>query len=107
MLVMYVVSMPLLAFAVLFKYRKSLNNSDVIKYILLLYQGLRHEVFYWELVNICRKFFLLCLYVFIPDKYKIVKALTGVFVLSICSMAQLKLKPFKIGIISTLGKFLV
>ena len=103
MLLVYVIGAPLTAFLILFKNRKNLDHPEVVKYILLLYQGLRHEVYYWELINTIRKLTLLWLYVFIPDSYNIVKALIGVFILFVWSMAQFRLKPFKIGIISTLG----
>ena len=106
MLLVYVIGAPLAAFLILFKKRKNLDHPDVVKYILLLYQGLRHEVYYWELINTGRILVLLGLYVFIPDSYNIVKALIGVFILFVWSMAQYRLKPFKIGIISTLGNII-
>ena len=81
MLLVYVIGAPLAAFLILFKKRKNLDHPDVVKYILLLYQGLRHEVYYWEIINTIRKLILLGLYVFIPDSYNIVKALMGVFIL--------------------------
>ena len=103
MIIVYVIGAPLAALIVLYKSRKNLDNPNVVKYILLLYQGLKHEVFYWELVNTWRKLILLWLYVFIPDNYNIMKALIGVFILFVWSIAQYRLKPFKIGIISSLG----
>ena len=104
MLLVYVIGAPLLAFFVLFKNRKNLDKPEIIKYILLLYQGLRHERYYWELVNTLRKCTLLGLQVFIPDSYTTVKALVGVLVLFICALMQARLNPFKISVISRLGK---
>ena len=104
MLIVYVIGAPLLAFFVLFKNRKNLDKPEIIKYILLLYQGLRHERYYWELVNTLRKCTLLGLQVFIPDSYTTVKALVGVLVLFICALMQARLNPFKINVISRLGK---
>ena len=103
MLIVYVIGAPLLAFFVLFKNRKNLDKPEIIKYILLLYQGLRHERYYWELVNTFRKCTLLGLQVFIPDNYKIVKALIGVLILFLWALMQARLKPFKIYLISQLG----
>ena len=104
MLVVYVIGAPLFAFVVLFKNRHNLNHPNIIKYILLLYQGLRHERFYWEFINTFRKITLLSLEVFIPDKYEIVKALVGVLILFLCALLQARLSPFKVKLISRLGK---
>ena len=107
MLIVYVIGAPLLAFFVLFKNRKNLDKPEIIKYILLLYQGLRHERYYWELVNTLRKSTLLGLQVFVPDSYKIVKALVGVLVLFLWALLQARLNPFKIKLISRLGNLCV
>lgn len=104
MLLFYVVGWPLGAFIILFKNRHKLDKPEVLKYIILLYQGLRHDKYYWELVNTFRKWALLAFQVFIPDKLRIMKALFGVFILGSISLTQARLKPFKISIISTLGK---
>jgi len=104
MFVLYVVGVPLLAFIILFKNRMKLNKPEVLRYILLLYQGLKHERYYWELCNTARKCILLALHVFIPDDLKILKALFGVFTLFIFSTMQARINPFKISVISRLGK---
>lgn len=104
MLVFYVFGAPFLAFAILYKNRNKLDKPEVLQYILLLYQGLKHDKYYWELVNTARKCVLLSLHVFIPDTLKIMKALFGVITLFVCSLIQMRLKPFKIGIITSLGK---
>ena len=106
MLIVYVIGAPLLAFIILFKNRKRLDKPEVIRYILLLYQGLRHEWYYWELVNTTRKVTLLSLEVFVSDQYEIMKALIGVLVLFICALLQARLNPFKIKLISRLGKII-
>lgn len=104
MLIFYVFGCPMIALAILFKNRNRLDQPEVLKYIILLYQGLKHERYYWELVNTLRKCLLLAFHVFIPDKFRIMKALFGVFVLFMVSLLQARLKPFKINIISTLGE---
>ena len=104
MLIVYVIGSPLFAFLVLFRYRKCLDKPEIIKYFLLLHQGLRHERYYWELINTLRKCTLLGLQVFVPDSFKIVKALVGVLVLFLWALMQARLNPFKIRLVSVLGK---
>ena len=105
MLVIYVIGVPVLAFIILFLSRKSLNQKHVLSYFLLLYQGLKYKRYYWELCNTLRKFMLLALHVFVPDDIKIVKGLFGVFTLFFFSTLQLRLQPFKIPVITQVGKY--
>ena len=104
MLVIYVIGAPLLAFGILFRKRNKLSDPQVLMYILLLYQGVKHHRYYWELINTVRKTILLTLHVFITDQLKILKALFGSFVLFLCSILQGRLRPFKIGVVTNLGK---
>ena len=104
MLIFYVILSPLAMIGIMFKYRNKLGNPEVIQYILLLYQGLNHSWYYWEFINTLRKIILLCLNVFIPDKFKIYKALLGALTMFVCSILQARLRPYKIGIVSDLGK---
>ena len=57
-LIIWVIGMPVLALVALFKNRNYLESLTMKKYFLLLYQGLRPEVFYWEIVNTLRKFMI-------------------------------------------------
>jgi hypothetical protein len=61
MLVFWGIAVPVVAFIVLFKSRHHLDEWAVQRYFLVIYQGLKPEVFYWEFVNITRKFMLLSL----------------------------------------------
>lgn len=107
MLIIYVIGCPLAALTILFVNRNRLDKPEALRYILLLYQGLKHSCFYWELVNTARKCLLLGLHVFIPDSLRVMKALFGVLTLFILSLLQARLKPFKISVINTLGKLLM
>jgi hypothetical protein len=102
MIILYVAGFPIVCFVILFKNRKKLAEPQVVKYFLLLYQGVKHERYYWELVNTFRKTSLLTLHVFITDDLKIMKALLGSCVLFLCSIIQIRLKPYKIGVITDL-----
>ena len=104
MIIFYVIGCPTVAFIILYKNRSRLDDPKVLRYIILLYQGLRHEVYYWELVNTLRKCFLLSLHVFIPDEFKIMKALVGVFIMFMIALLQARIRPFKISVVSRLGK---
>ena len=60
-LVVWVVGAPLFVLVVLYKNRERLQEKDVQRYWLILYQGLRDKAFYWELVNTIRKTLVLCI----------------------------------------------
>jgi len=78
MLVIWVLGMPLIVFIILFRNRKDLDNPAVKKYFLMLYQGLRKETFYWELVNTLRKFLIVGFNVFLSTyspNYRILGAI--------------------------------
>ena len=102
MIIIYVIGFPFIVFWILYKNRKKLNNPEVLRHYLLLYQGVRHEKYYWELVNTFRKILLLILHVFISDKLRIIKALMGSSILFITSIVQAREKPYKIKIITSL-----
>lgn len=55
----WVIGMPLIALIVLIKNRKHLDDPRIKKYLLILYQGLRPNAFYWEFVNTARKVIML------------------------------------------------
>ena len=59
MLLVWGIGAPIVALLVLLKYKKSLDTWNVQKYLLVLYQGVRTERFYWELINTTRKTLLL------------------------------------------------
>ena len=67
MLIVWVIGMPLIALIILFKNRHNLEDWKIKKYMLILYQGLRKETFYWEFVNTLRKFVILSLNVFLSS----------------------------------------
>ena len=58
-LIIWVIGCPLIALALLIKNRKRLEKWKVKKYFLILYQGLKPRVFYWEIVSTFRKFMIL------------------------------------------------
>ena len=102
MLIIYALGFPFAIFIILYRNRNNLNDPKVLSYFLLLYQGLRHERYYWELVNTFRKFALLSIQVFVTDEFKVIKSLLGSLILFLASVIQARQKPFKITAVSDL-----
>ena len=58
-LIIWVLGIPIFAFVILYKNRHSLDSGPVRQIFLMLYQGYKHDKFYWEFVNTFRKVLLL------------------------------------------------
>ena len=86
---------PVVAFWALFKYRHSLNESNVQRYMLMLYQGLKDRVFYWELVNTTRKILMIAINALLSTLPLIYSAISAVIVLIALLRIQIRLKPYK------------
>lgn len=65
MLIVWVIGVPSIALFFLIKHRTELEDMKIKKYLLLIYQGLKHKAFYWEFVNTSRKILMLCCIVFL------------------------------------------
>jgi hypothetical protein len=79
MLIVWVLAVPIVGFVVLFKFRNRLEDENVKKYLLLLYQGLKPKCFYWEFVNTIRKFITVAINVFLSSYdtyYRILAAIS-------------------------------
>ena len=50
---------PLSGFLLLYKNRNNLNDPEIMKYYLMLYQGLKNDRYYWEFMNTVRKLAIL------------------------------------------------
>ncbi|CAI2365451.1 unnamed protein product [Moneuplotes crassus] len=94
--IIWVISMPLLGFILLYKNRKGTKDNKVgrktqISYLHILYQGLTPECFYWEFINTIRKTLVLaCL---LLSQY--VRIFFGVSILFVSGRIQIQLKPYK------------
>jgi hypothetical protein len=64
-LIIWGAGIPIVALVILLKYRNRLDKWEIQKYYWVLYQGLRLDRFYWELINTCRKLTLLWLSIFL------------------------------------------
>lgn len=84
--------MPVIAFVILFKSMKSENeNSKMKSYFLVLYQGLKPSVFYWEFVNSLRKVLILVAFL-LPTAYKVT---ASTFILIIIWRIQKYIQPYR------------
>ena len=75
--------------------RNKLEDWPIKKYFLILYQGLRTEVFYWEFINTFRKVLILILnttFSILPISWRIM--ITLVLLLAIMRI-QIRLDPYK------------
>jgi len=92
-LAIWVISAPVVALLLMYdKFRKEHNmKSKIMQYFLILYQGLRHETFYWEFVNSLRKVLILLCFL-LSDTLKIV--LSAAVLVTIWRI-QHHLKPYK------------
>ena len=86
---------PVVAFLMLFKYRHSLNDPSVQRYMLMLYQGLKDKVFYWELINTTRKILMIAINAFLSTLPLIYSAASAVIVLVGLIRLQIRLQPYK------------
>ena len=65
------------------------------KYLLVIYQGLKYNRFYWELINTTRKIILLSLPVFLSTESLNYKVLSTTIVMIAMLRIQQKLEPYK------------
>ena len=97
-MIIWVITPPLFAFLILLKNRNQLEEDHMKNYYLILYQGLRREVFYWEFINTIRKVLIISLNTILSIlslKYKI---LLGIIILISIARIQMTVKPYKIEV---------
>lgn len=73
MIAIWVIGLPFVGFMIVRHYRKKLDDKGVVFKFRMLYQGYRHESYYWEFVNIFRKVAMVFINIFLaiyPPIYK-------------------------------------
>ena len=90
-LIIWVITLPVIALVLLFKNIKKGEGNKIKQYTLILYQGLKHDRFYWEFVNTLRKVLLL-MSLSLPFTLKV---LVSIIILIISARLQLRLKPYR------------
>ena len=68
MLLIWSIGIPLTAFMILFKNKNNLEETEVKKYYLMIYQGFKTNRYYWEFVNTIRKVGILSVNVFLSTQ---------------------------------------
>ena len=94
-LIVWVISMPLIALILLFKNYKKDSDNKVKQYFLILYQGLKEEWFYWEFVNTLRKALILIAISILSTVSIVYKIVISSIVLIISMRVQQRLRPYK------------
>ena len=94
-LAVWVIGAPVLALLILFRHRKHLEQGYIKDYMLILYQGLKPNAFYWEFVNTLRKGLILWWSVFLSTESPIYQTLCSVIILIIIMRLQQFIKPYK------------
>lgn len=97
-IVIWTITCPLIAFIYLYRNRKNLDSPKVQSYFLILYQGLRQKVYYWEFVNTVRKIMMVAINVFMSTLPLTNAALSAVVFLMILIRIQIYLQPYKINL---------
>ena len=87
--------MPILALILLIKNFKKQNENKIKQYFLILYQGLRPEVYYWEFVNSFRKISIMLTLTIFGSFTMLYKILLIMIILIITIRVQIHLKPYK------------
>ncbi|CAI2366741.1 unnamed protein product [Moneuplotes crassus] len=86
----WVITLPIIGLVLLYRARKS-KNTKMLETFLILYQGLKDDIFYWEFVNTLRKIFIAISFLF-PINYKIGFA---IIVMIVSERLERRLKPYK------------
>jgi hypothetical protein len=95
MLIIWGFGIPLAAFGILFRNRKRLDDIEVRKYYLMIYQGFKNDRFYWEFVNTARKVMILSINVFLSTESLFYRVLSIIILLVFFFRLQLRLVPYK------------
>ena len=93
-LLFWVVFVPLFGLFLLMKNIKKEDDNKIKQYFLILYQGLKPEVYYWEFVNSLRKVLILLTLTVLISYNPFYKILVSVLILIISVRVQLRLEPY-------------
>lgn len=96
MLIVWVFGCPVFAFIALYRNRHRLNDTSFQRYFIVLFQGLKDDKFYWEIVNTFRKVLIVSINVFMAQFPLFYKGSCAIILLIIFIRIQMYLKPFKL-----------
>ena len=95
-IVIWGIGIPAIGLILLIKYKSQLDTWAVQKYLLMLYQGLHSNRFYWEFVNTLRKSLLLTISVFMSTISLYYRSLFATILMIIFWRIQKRLQPYKL-----------
>ena len=95
-LLIWGIGIPVTGLTLLIKFRQRLGTWEVQRYLLMLYQGLNQDKFYWEFINTFRKSLLLSISVFLSASHLFYKVLTATIIMITIRNLQYKLNPYKL-----------
>ncbi len=102
MLGVWVIGMPLLALIILFTNRNNLDDEDFFSKYRMLYQGLKRQHYYWELVNLFRKISIVSINVFLALYPDYIKAIYAMMILFVIFKIQESLLPYEIPVFNVI-----
>ena len=94
-LIIWVLGIPIFAFVILYKNRHNLDSGPVRQIFLMLYQGYKHDKFYWEFVNTFRKVLLLVLSTLLSVFSVYYAAIISISVLWVMMHIQNRVQPYE------------
>ena len=94
-LLFWVTFVPIFALFLLMKNIKKEDDNKIKQYFLILYQGYKHEVFYWEFLNSLRKVLILLTLTVLISYNPFYKILVSVLILTISIRIQIRLQPYR------------
>ena len=94
-LVIWVIFIPIFALILLTIYIKKDGDNKVKQYMLILYQGLKPDRYYWEFVNSLRKVLILMSFTIFVTFSIVYKIMIATIILFITFRIQVYLNPYK------------
>lgn len=94
MMIIWVFGLPIIALFLLIRKRAVLHEPEVKRYYIVLYQGYKDNVFYWEFVNITRKILMLSISVFLARESSFYKGVSTLLVTVVFFRFQVNLLPY-------------
>ena len=91
MIIVWVITLPIVSLILLYNSFKD-ENSKIKHYLMILYQGLKPSIFYWEFVNSVRKVFILSVLVISNNSLKVV---LSSIMLIVTGRLQTYLRPYR------------
>ena len=98
MIIIWVFGWPILALVVLYKNKKNLHQTNIQRYLIVLYQGLKDNRYYWEFVNTFRKVMIVSINVFLSSYALFYKGVSAIILIMILLRIQLNLDPYKLNV---------